>query len=256
MSDAFARDLSDRLVAVTRWREIEHREVVTSTNTILVERARRGSPAGAVLIADRQTAGRGRGGHRWEDRPGGSVAVSVLVDDRAPRPTLVPLAAGLAVRQVALTLGASPELKWPNDVLLAGRKTAGILVERVSEAGQLVIGIGLNLDWRGTERTGEAASWTSFAEATGTDVDRREAVVDLLAALDRWLTVTERDPGRLVHDYRDVCVTLGAEVQVELPDGITVGVAEDVTPEGALLLRTGERQLRLDAGSVRHVRRA
>lgn len=248
--------LEARLPAGSRWREVEHRPVVTSTNTLLAQRARWGAAPGLVMVAERQTAGRGRQGRRWEDRPGGSVAVSALVDDVFPRPTLVPLATGLAVREVVRAAGVPAMLKWPNDVLVERRKCAGILVERVAEAGRIVIGVGLNIDWRGTDRSGDTASWTSLAEVLDRDVDPWEVVTELLGALDRWVTVAERDPGRLVADYRGACDTLGREVRVELRDGVVAGVAEDVAEDGALLLRAGERRLRFDAGDVEHLRPA
>ena len=148
-----------RLVAASRrWRKIEHLEVTDSTNSVAAAGARSGSPAGLVVVADHQTAGRGRFGRRWEDRPGGSLLMSCLVD-MPPRPTLVPLAAGLSVADVVTRAGPDPELKWPNDVLIAGRKCAGVLVEVCSPL--LVVGIGVNIDWRGEV---PPESWTSLAE--------------------------------------------------------------------------------------------
>ncbi|MDQ4131280.1 MAG: biotin--[acetyl-CoA-carboxylase] ligase [Actinomycetota bacterium] len=220
-----------RLVADSaRWREIEHLEVADSTNAV---------------VADHQTAGRGRFGRRWEDRPGGSLLVSCLVDTPA-RPTLVPLAAGLAVADSVGSAGAEPELKWPNDVLVAGRKCAGVLVEACTH--QLVIGIGVNVDWRGAVSPG---SWTSLAEELGHQVDRWDVLVDLLRALDRRLA---QGPDDVLADYREVCSTLGRNVVVEGPARTIVGLALDVDERGALAVRTDDRVLSLDSGDVAHLR--
>ncbi len=228
-----------------RWREIEHLEVAQSTNSVVAERARFGARTGLVVVADHQTAGRGRFGRRWEDRPGGSLLVSCLVDMPA-RPTLVPLAAGLAVADTVASAGAEPELKWPNDVLVAGRKCAGVLVEACMN--HLVVGIGANVDWRGEASPG---SWTSLAEVLDREVDRWDVLVNLLGALERRLA---QDADDLLADYREVCSTLGRNVVVEGPGRTIVGLAVDVDERGALAVRTDDRILSLDSGDVAHLR--
>lgn len=227
-----------------RWTAREHLAETPSTNAVALARAREGAPSGLVVTTDHQTAGRGRLGRRWLDLPAGaSLPVSVLVD--APRrPTLVPLAAGLAVVDA---VGRGAGLKWPNDVLVGGRKVCGILVESAPD-GRLVVGTGVNVDWRGVVRDGD---WTSLAEVDGADVDRGDLLDRLLDGLDARLDL---DPDRLLDDYRRVCVTLGREVRVELPSGVLVGVAEDVDGSGALRLRTGEGAVTVRAGDVEHLR--
>lgn len=241
----------DALAAVTRWHTIEHREVVTSTNTLVAERAAAGARPGLVLAADRQSAGRGRLDRRWEDRPGGaSLAVTCLVTPPGSSPaTLLVVAAGLAAVAAA---GIDAVLKWPNDVLSrAGeRKLAGILVEPAPPAG-FAVGIGLNVDWRGVDRDGH---WSSIAEEAGRDVDRFDVFAEFLRAFDTRLDEVEEAPAAVLDDYRRACVTLGREVRVITSGGVLVGTAEDVDPSGALLLRTGERELVVSAGDVEHVR--
>ncbi len=171
--------------------------------------------------------------------------MSCLVD-LPPRPTLVPLAAGLVVADVVARAGAEPELKWPNDVLIAERKCAGVLVEVCKRL--LVVGIGLNTDWRGAM---PPESWTSLAEELDHEVDRWAVLVDLLDALDHRLA---QDPDRLLADYRDNCSTLGREVVVEGSGRMIAGVAVDVDERGALEVWTDGRAVAVDAGDVIHVR--
>jgi BirA family biotin operon repressor/biotin-[acetyl-CoA-carboxylase] ligase len=182
-------------------RRLTHLRTVTSTNTLAVEAAQSGVASGA-WIADEQTAGRGRGGHAWHSAPGEGLYVSVLV-----RPGLslskalwLSLATGLAVQQaIAESTGLAPDIRWPNDLLLSGKKCGGILVETASEpamAGQAaalryaVIGIGINLNHRGFPA--ELASIaTSIALETGAAQRREPLLIGLLQALDREIGLLE-----------------------------------------------------------------
>jgi BirA family transcriptional regulator, biotin operon repressor / biotin---[acetyl-CoA-carboxylase] ligase len=240
------------------WHTVEHLAEVGSTNDVALERVRQGVPAGLVVVADHQTAGRGRGGHRWEDAPGddASLLVSVVVAPPPAHVQLISLAGALAVADAVRRAGARPELKWPNDVLLDGRKCAGVLAERhrVGERDVLIVGLGIDVDWRGTERTGEATAWTSVAEAAGADVDRGDLLADLLRALATWLRSIPTDPLRLLTTYRAACVTVGRQVEVDVPDGTTLrGRAVDLDRDGRLVVDTGDQQLAVNAGDVRHL---
>lgn len=249
--------LDTLLSGPSRWHTHRHHDEVASTNDLVAEAATGGTPPGLVVTADRQTAGRGRRGRVWEDQPAGrSLAISALIDVPARNATLVPLATGLAVADAYRRAGAAAELKWPNDVLLptatGPAKAAGILVEHVE--GGLVVGVGLNLDWRGVEREAPAADWTSLAEATDADVDRWQVVTDLLRSLDAWLRDLPGDPSRLLGAYRSRCLTLGRGVRVETPSGTLGGTAVDVATDGALVLDTDAGTQRVTAGDVVHVR--
>jgi BirA family transcriptional regulator, biotin operon repressor / biotin---[acetyl-CoA-carboxylase] ligase len=240
------------------WHTVEHLHEVGSTNDVALERVRAGVPDGLVVVADHQTAGRGRGGHRWEDAPAddASLLVSVVVPPPQVHVQLVTLAGALAVADTVRRAGARPELKWPNDVLLEGRKCAGVLAERhqVGQRDALIVGVGLDVDWRAAERAGEAAGWTSVAEATGHDVDRGDVLADLLRALATWLRSVPTDPLRLLTTYRDACVTVGRAVEITVPDGSTLrGRAIDLDRDGRLVVDTGEQQLAVNAGDVRHL---
>jgi BirA family transcriptional regulator, biotin operon repressor / biotin---[acetyl-CoA-carboxylase] ligase len=241
------------------WHTVEHLHEVTSTNDVALERAREGVPDGHVVVADHQTAGRGRGGHRWDDAPDdeASLLVSVVLAPPPQHAQLVSLAGGLALADAIRRVGARPALKWPNDVLLDDRKCAGVLTERhqIGERGVVIVGLGLDVDWRGTVREGEAANWTSVAESADRgDVDRGDVLVDLLRALATWVRSVPSDPLRLLTTYRDGCVTIGRDVEVDLPDGTTLrGRAVDLDREGRLVVDRGGQQLAVNAGDVRHL---
>lgn len=252
------RDLAALLEGPSLWHTIEVQEEVGSTNDLLAERAAAAAPAGLVVVADRQTAGRGRRGRTWEDvEAHRSLLVSALVDLPPRGATLVPLAAGMAVADAIRRRGAGARLKWPNDVLAPVddelRKCAGILVERHDR--HLVVGMGINVDWRGVPRDGERSSWGSVAEALQSDVDRWGLLTDILRALEAWVRDVAGDPVRLLAAYRTRCTTLDREVEVALPSGeLLTGRAVDLAPDGALLVDTPSGRASVAAGDVVHVR--
>lgn len=243
-----------------------HLEEVDSTNDEVARRVRDGGPAGLVVVADRQTAGRGRSGAEWVDVDGGNLSVSVATGVPGDAATLVPLATGLAVSDALKRRGHRAMLKWPNDVLVPvddGElvKVAGILVDahdlRASGGPAfLVIGIGVDIDWRGVDRSGDAAAWTSLAEVEGDDVDRWEVLHDVLRALEAWLLDVPQDPHRLLAAYKVRCATLGQQVHVETPRGAVEGRAVDIDPTGGLVVDTATGRQVLMAGQVQHVRPA
>lgn len=261
MADDLARH--DRVAALLAgplaWHTLEHVDEVASTNDLALERARSGVPPGLVVVADRQAAGRGRQGRTWLDGPreDSSLMLTAVADAPPVHPTLVPFAAGLATADALRRAGATPWLKWPNDVLLHGDKAAGILVEQHQlRIGDVVlIGIGINLDWRGVERPEDQANWTSVAEHTGAAVDRGDVLADLLRGLAAWLHSVPSDPLRLLVAYRDVCATIGADVRIDFPDGTALeGRAVDLDRDGRLVVDTPERQVAVTAGDVHHLR--
>lgn len=261
MSLARAPAVLALLDAPVRWHTIEHLPVVGSTNDVAREAVAGGEPPGLVIVADRQTAGRGRRGRTWVDEVDartGPTNLSITATSAATWSSgMTPLATGLAVADAYRSAGADPRLKWPNDVLLGGRKAAGILIERAEVAGVdlLLIGCGMDLDWRGVTRDDEASAWTSLAESTGTDVDRADVFATYLASLHRWLGVLDREPGDVLAGYRRRCATLGAQVLVSLPDGESLaGEAVDIDAEGRLVVLTSDGRVTVTAGEVAHVR--
>lgn len=240
-----------------RWR-VEVVEETSSTNADVAERFRGGEQEGLVLVAEHQSAGRGRMGREWLAPARSSLTASFLLvpgDVPAERwpwlPLLTGVAAASAVRRVT---GVEVDLKWPNDVLAGGLKLGGILLERVDHHGSAaaVVGIGINCTQSAEELPVPEA--TSLAIATGGPVDRSAllaAMVEELAArYDEWRQGADLRPA-----YLERCATPGQDVRVAVPGGEVVGRAVDVDDGGRLVVRTDAGEEHLGAGDVVHVRR-
>ena len=241
------------------WTDVRVVEETASTNADVAAAARAGAPAGLVLAAERQSAGRGRAGRAWDAPARSGLAVSVLLRPTAPRETWgwLPLLAGLAVvGPLAAMSGLDLGLKWPNDVLVAGeRKLAGLLAEVVDDA--VVVGLGLNVSLRADELPVPTA--TSLALEGSDVVDRDPVLRAVLRDLAERYRAFEAAGGAaaagLADAYRAVCGTLGRQVRVELPGDRTLqGEAVDVDGAGRLVVRTEDGMTTLAAGDVVHLR--
>ncbi|MGH3767419.1 MAG: biotin--[acetyl-CoA-carboxylase] ligase [Pseudonocardiaceae bacterium] len=241
-------------------------ESVPSTNTALAAAARQGAPDRTVLVAEHQSAGRGRAARSWVAPARSGLMLSVLLrpaEVPQARWSWLPLLAGVALCRTISALGELPAtLKWPNDLLLGThrRKAAGILAEVIPVDPAVVVGIGLNVTLRPDELPVPGATSLAIEQASCTDRD------PLLRALLRTLDTELRqwvqyggDPvtSCLREAYRQRCVTLGAQVSVELPaQPALVGTAEDIDIEGRLVVRTAGQRRALSVGDVTHVRMA
>ncbi|MCV7283152.1 biotin--[acetyl-CoA-carboxylase] ligase [Mycolicibacterium flavescens] len=241
------------------WRRLDVLAETRSTNADLLARAEHDSIGGAVLIAEHQTAGRGRRGRNWSAVPHAQILMSVGVDVSGVPPHAwgwLPLATGVAVTDTVAALGVGVGLKWPNDVLVGGAKLAGILAEVAPGQQAVVIGVGLNVSLRADEvPLDEVASLAALGVA---NPDRHRIVVDLLhalgARLTAWRAAGGADPA-LRRDYRAHSATFGRRVRAILPgDTEIVGVARDVDDEGRLVIETGERTATVSAGDIVHLR--
>ena len=228
-----------RALAPDGWR-LEVVATAGSTNADVAERARAGEPPGLVLVAEAQTAGRGRLDRTWVSPARAGLTLSALLTADQDRLSWQPLLGGVAVvRALGEVAELDAVLKWPNDVLLDGRKVCGLLAE-VPRAGLVVLGIGLNVTTRDDELPHAGA--TSLQLAGASALDRGT----LLKALLRHLA---RPAGP--QDYRAACSTLGRRVRVELPGGHAVeGLAEDVDARGRLVVEGTAYA----AGDVVHLR--
>lgn len=245
------------------WRQVEVVERCPSTNAELAHQARAGAPAGAVLVADHQTAGRGRLDRAWLTPAGSALTFSVLLaPDRVPAarwpwlPLLVGIAVAEGVRRVA---EVDCTLKWPNDVLVGDRKLAGILVERVERAAGAVAVIGVGLNVSLTEDELPVPTATSLAVEGAATIDRTVVLREVLRSLEALFLQWQADGGDpklgLVDSYVRRCSTLGREVRVELPAGERLlGTATGIDTDGRLEVRTTEGRRMLGAGDVVHVR--
>jgi len=214
--------------------------------------ALRGTPDGTVVVAGEQTAGRGRLKRTWLS-PRGNLALSVvLYPERDHVHSLTMVASVAAARSIEVVTGLAPELKWPNDVLLGGRKICGILVEtslRADRVDYAIVGIGVNVNLEPAAFPELPPATTSVSREAGREVSRLDLLRSLLRELDR-LYLAESAGEAVYREWRDRLVTLGKPVRVTSP-GITLeGTAESVGPDGSLLLRlpdgTLERVLAAD----------
>lgn len=240
--------------------DVEWHDEVASTQVLAADAARRGAPEIHVVLADRQTAGRGRRGRAWEAPAGTSLLASFVL-----RPTVgqaglarLPLLAGLALAEVAERYCPDVTLKWPNDLLVGGHKAAGVLAETGPVGSAVLLGVGVNVDWRGVTRPPAAAAATSFAEAAGGPVDRWRVLAGFVGLFGRRYRDWQEEPAGFLGDYRRRCATVGQRVRLSRPRGEPLdGVAEQVDDDGALLVTDREGTThRLFAGDVEHARRA
>jgi BirA family transcriptional regulator, biotin operon repressor / biotin---[acetyl-CoA-carboxylase] ligase len=229
-----------------------------STNTVARELAAAGAPHGTVITAAEQTAGRGRQGRTWTAPPGAALLYSAVVRPLAERHTLMPLAVGVAVCEVAERLrpGIECKVKWPNDVHLDGRKLAGILIEARPQDGWAVLGVGLNLTIAADEFPAELrdratslcppSSAVPFAEGSG----KRNSWTSLTVAgalserLGVWLGA---EPERVLAAWRERDALRGREVSWAKGSGVAEGIDE----RGYLLVRLADGdRVALGAGDV------
>jgi BirA family biotin operon repressor/biotin-[acetyl-CoA-carboxylase] ligase len=242
------------------WTELRVVAETASTNADVAAAAGAGRPEGLVVVAEHQTAGRGRAERTWSAPQRSGLTFSVLL--RPPPATRaawgwLPLLAGLSVATpLSRMSGLEVGLKWPNDVLVADRKLAGVLTEVVGDA--VVVGIGLNVSLRADELPVPTA--TSLLLAGSQAVDRepvlRAVLRDMETRYRAWVGANgDAVASGLVAGYRAACVTIGRDLAVQLPGarGLT-GRAVDVDDAGRLLVETGDGVQTLAAGDVVHVR--
>jgi BirA family biotin operon repressor/biotin-[acetyl-CoA-carboxylase] ligase len=231
---------------------IVRRDRVDSTQAVAFGLAVDGAADGTVVVANSQAAGRGRRGRVWLDEPGASLLLSVVLRPRLElgRLPLLSLAAAVAVAEALVEVaGLAPRLKWPNDVLVGGRKIAGILLEsRLGPAPLVVLGIGLNLTQRAFPPV-LAGRATSVALETARAVDRERLLEALLEALDRRRADLERGAlAEVLQRWRTLSDTLGRTVTID----DVHGVAADIDEAGALVVADGDGRRRLVvAGELR-----
>jgi BirA family biotin operon repressor/biotin-[acetyl-CoA-carboxylase] ligase len=234
-------------------------ESLPSTNTALARLASEGAAEGVSIVADEQTAGRGRLQRAWSSPKGAGLYFSILLRPAIPQnywpliTFMAALAVGDALREAA---GVQTDIKWPNDILSGERKICGILAEAIdTSAGRAVIvGIGINLTQNAFPPELANAA-TSVAEATGQRPDREQILAALRDALARWYSLLD-EPGRIVDAWSNrSSYAIGKLVQVSNGNDVWQGTTSGVEADGALRLRTTSGEIKLvRAGDVYSVR--
>ena len=270
-SQEIPRDVADELYRVAPRlgsiaRSVHWLRITASTNDVAAHLAESGASEGTVVIAEAQTAGRGRHGRSWFSPAGAGLYVSVIlkppnqvaVCGGENRAGLLTLAAGVAIAQAVRTATGLPaEIKWPNDVTISRRKVAGILTEaatRSSGLSHVVLGFGVNL--RTAAYPPElAARVTSIEAETGHAPDRALLLAEIVASLaERYGELCSGKFDAILSAWRQLAPTLrSAAVEWDSAEGVVRGHAEGIDDDGALLVRVNERLERLIAGEIRWV---
>jgi len=225
-----------------------------STQDIARREAEEGAAAGTVVLAEEQTAGRGRFGRTWVSPAGTNLYFTLILQPPLSRLRSLSIVAPLAVaRAVRAVSGLDARIKWPNDVLLGGRKFAGVLIE-TEVAGDAVryalIGIGVNVNFDVIAAPDIAAIATSLKQEAGQDLPREELLARLLNEFER-LYEDSASGANVLDEWKARLETLGRPVSVSFRDQAYEGVAEDVDRDGSLLLRLADGSLvTLEAGEV------
>ena len=254
--------VGDSLSAASITSELETRFVgqrviyypsLTSTMGVARREAQQGAAEGTVIIADEQTAGRGRLGRVWLS-PRGSIALSIILyPSLSHLPSLIMLASLAVVHSIEAVTGLKSQTKWPNDVLVNGRKVCGILIESDVQGNAVnyaIIGIGINANLRLADFPEILPIATSLSDEMGRDVSRLSIIRCLLVETERVYLALSAG-GSIYEEWRDSLVTLGRRVRVKTGEAIYEGVAESVARDGSLLLRGPDGSLtRIVAGDV------
>lgn len=244
-------EVESLLQTKTLGRRVIYLTSTTSTMEIARREADESAEEGTLVIAEEQSAGRGRFGRKWVSPTGQNLYLTMLLRPDVARLRRLSIISPLAVcRAVEATTTLRPQIKWPNDVLVGGRKLSGILIESESSGAEprcALVGIGLNVNFR-TDDTEVASVATSIAREMDGEMSREH----VLAALLNEFEALYEGPSELAHvEWRARLETLGREVTVTFREERHTGLAEDVDAEGNLLLRTADGSLMtLEAGEV------
>ena len=230
-----------------------------STNADAFSLAEQGAEEGTVLLAERQLAGKGRLGRRWESPTGVNLYCSVVLRPELPpyeAPQLTFLSAVAVARAIQITTGLQPTIKWPNDLLINGRKVAGLLNEMNAETdrvGFVILGIGVNLNMRADQFPSDLRTpATSLLLESGTPISRQAFVVHLLRELDsEYRRFQQVGFGPVREEWARYCNAFGREVQVEVGSNSLRGPFMGIDHDGALLMKLSDGRVeRILSGDV------
>jgi BirA family biotin operon repressor/biotin-[acetyl-CoA-carboxylase] ligase len=243
------RAIQAGLRTATIGRTIHYQDTIASTNATASALAQDGACHGTLVLADTQTAGRGRRGRHWYSPPTRNLYCSIILrpdQSQAGYLTIIPLASALAVADAIADVGRIQcRLKWPNDIMIGDKKVAGILCESAGgkSATVVVVGIGINANGRREDFPSETqATATTLLAEGGTPVDRAVLVAVLMNRLEERLSLlSSRAVSAVLDSYRGRCATLGQLVRATMGDGDMIeGIAETIGEDGSLLIRRND----------------
>jgi BirA family biotin operon repressor/biotin-[acetyl-CoA-carboxylase] ligase len=248
-SAAITDNLGTRLIG----QRVIYHPSLPSTNDAAKREVKQGTAEGTVVVAGEQTAGRGRMKRGWLS-PRGSIALSIILyPELAYLPSLIMVASLGVVHCLEKVAGLKAQIKWPNDVLINGKKVCGILIEsevRGKRADYAVMGIGINVNIKPSAFPEIPSTATSLSQELGRDVSQLDMIRCLLAEIERlYLALPSGDA--IYREWRGNLVTLGKKVQVSSEETSYEGIAESVASDGSLLLRQPDGSLtKIVAGDV------
>lgn len=228
-----------------------HFPELDSTNTDLKRRAALGAPEGLTVLADSQTHGKGRLGRTFQSLPGKGLYLSVLLRPQVPLEVAGRFTAWAAVavcRALEKELGLAADIKWPNDILVHGKKLCGILTEASGSA--VILGLGLNLTQTPADFGPDLAAIATSLSQLGFAPDPTRLTHAILSELDELYRRFPADSAACLADFRSRCVTLGKDVLLVRPTGSTPAKALDVTDTFALLVDISGRRETVSSGEV------
>jgi BirA family biotin operon repressor/biotin-[acetyl-CoA-carboxylase] ligase len=248
LSQQHIRNILDGLETGAFGTEAHYFETIGSTNDEARRLAESGAAGGTIVVADEQTAGRGRFDRVWEAPPGSSILLSVIFRPILPSAQIqrLVMVCGLAVAEVCEALASvQVNVKWPNDLQIDGKKVCGILPESAvigSHFEWVIVGMGINVTQQFEAPNPLAATATSLQMEMDKPVDRARLLAEIMRRLDFWHTRLEEQA--LLQAWIDRCVTLGRRVRVVAGDSVIDGVAEAIDETGALLVRDNNGESR------------
>lgn len=254
MPDLSPASLRRRLRTQFVGNNILYYPVTSSTMDVARQAVRDGAAEGTIVVADQQTAGRGRLGRKWLSPPDSSILLSIILYPKLHQLPRLNMAACLAVaRSIEKATGLKPAIKWPNDVLIEGKKVSGILIE--SDVGgetvnYVIVGLALNVNLDPSSIPEIAETATSLKQVLGHEVSRLDMLEALLTEFEElYSTMCRGEP--IDKEWRRRLETLGKEVTVTCGQDVREGHAESVDEDGNLLLRLHDgRLVTIAAGDV------
>ncbi len=245
-------DIKPGLKTTVMGKKIQFLSEVASTNTLAMEMAADGAPEGTIVIAETQTGGKGRLGRKWIS-PKGNLYLSVVLRPDIPmqKAPLITLTGAVAVASaIRTTCGLAAGIKWPNDILISGKKVSGLLTEMSAEQDRIrhiVLGIGVDVNMEMVELPPEVRSLTTtLAAEAGAKINRNALLQQVLRDLERWYQKFLENGADVLEEWNKLNTTVGNRITVSGAGDTIEGLAQEIDSDGRLIVR-------LDDGTIRAV---